>query len=135
VWKILHNAGVDPAPRRSGPTWKQFPTAQAHTILSCGFFTVDTVFLKRIYVLFFAEIATRQVPVVAVTAHPTGARTRFTSPTGVAESQFSSPTAGRVDPRRLNVDLLVVALAQGREGARTGRTPASARRRAAPPRS
>lgn len=73
VWKILHNAGVDPAPRRSGPTWKQFLTAQAHTILACDFFTIDTVLLKRIYVLFFVEIATRQVHVVGVTAHPTGA--------------------------------------------------------------
>ena len=73
VWKILHQAGVDPAPRRSGPTWKQFLTAQAHTILACDFFTVDTVFLKRIYVLFFIELATRQVHVAGVTAHPTGA--------------------------------------------------------------
>jgi transposase InsO family protein len=73
VWKILHNAGIDPAPRRSGPTWRQFLTAQAHTILSCDFFTVDTVFLKRVYVLFFVEIATRQVHVIGVTAHPTGA--------------------------------------------------------------
>jgi putative transposase len=73
VWKILHRAGVDPAPRRSGPTWKQFLTAQAHTILACDFFTVDTVFLQRIYVLFFVEIATRRVHVVGVTAHPTGA--------------------------------------------------------------
>ena len=73
VWKILHQAGVDPAPRRAGPTWKQFLTTQAHTILACDFFTVDTVFLKRIYVLFFVEIATRQVHVVGVTAHPTGA--------------------------------------------------------------
>ncbi|MGR6318778.1 integrase core domain-containing protein [Micromonospora soli] len=72
VWKILHNAGVNPAPRRSGPTWEQFLTAQAHTILACDFFTVDTVALKRIYVLFFVEIATRQVHVVGVTAHPTG---------------------------------------------------------------
>src|SRR5688572_23056082 len=51
VWKILHQAGVDPAPLRSGPTWKQFRTAQAHTILACDFFAVDTVFLKRIYML------------------------------------------------------------------------------------
>jgi putative transposase len=61
VWKILHQAGIDPAPRRCGPTWKQFLTAQARTILACDFFTIDTVFLKRIYVLFFVEIATRQV--------------------------------------------------------------------------
>ena len=73
VWKILHQAGVDPAPRRSGPTWTQFLTAQTHTILACDFFTVDTVFLKRIYVLFFVEIGTRRVHVVGVTAHPTGA--------------------------------------------------------------
>jgi putative transposase len=73
VWKILHRAGVDPAPRRTGPTWKQFLTAQAHTILACDFFTVDTVLLKRIYVLFFIELATRQVHIVGATAHPTGA--------------------------------------------------------------
>jgi putative transposase len=72
VWNILHQAGVHPAPRRSGPTWKQFLTAQAHTILACDFFTVDTVFLKRIYVLFFLELATRRVHVVGVTGHPTG---------------------------------------------------------------
>ncbi|WP_245719038.1 hypothetical protein [Micromonospora rhizosphaerae] len=73
VWKILNQAGIDPAPRRSGPTWKQFLTAQAHTILACDFFTVDTVLLKRIYVLFFVEITTREVHLGAVTAHPTGA--------------------------------------------------------------
>src|SRR4029450_9919139 len=73
VWKILHQAGVDPAPRRVGPTWKQFLTAQAHAMLGCDFFTVDTVLLQRIYVLFFVQIATRQVHVVGVTAHPTGA--------------------------------------------------------------
>jgi putative transposase len=73
VWKILRQAGVDPAPRRSGPTWKQFLSTQAHTILACDFFTVDTVFLQRIYVLFFVEIATREVHLVGVTAHPTGA--------------------------------------------------------------
>jgi transposase InsO family protein len=73
VWKILRQGGVDPAPRRSGPTWKQFLTAQAHTILACDFFTVDTVLLQRIYVLFFLELATRRVHIAGVTAHPTGA--------------------------------------------------------------
>jgi putative transposase len=73
VWKILHHAGVDPAPRRAGPSWKQFLTTQAHTLLACDFFTVDTVFLKRLYVLFFLEIATRRVHVVGVSTHPTGA--------------------------------------------------------------
>jgi hypothetical protein len=73
VWKILRHAGIDPAPRRSGPTWKQFLTAQARTMLACDCFTVDTVLLKRIYVLFFIELATRQVHIVGATAHPTGA--------------------------------------------------------------
>jgi putative transposase len=73
VWKILKRAGVDPAPRRAGPTWRQFLTCQAHTILACDFFTVDTVLLKRIYVLFFVELATRHVHVLGVTGHPTGA--------------------------------------------------------------
>jgi hypothetical protein len=37
VWKILHAAGIDPAPRRTGPTWRQFLTAQAHAIIACDF--------------------------------------------------------------------------------------------------
>ena len=73
VWKILHHAGVHPAPRRAGPTWHQFLTAQARTIMACDFFTVDTVFFQRLYVLFFLELATRQVHIVGVTAQPTGA--------------------------------------------------------------
>jgi transposase InsO family protein len=73
VWKILHRAGVDPAPRRSGPTWKQFLTAQARSIVACDFFTVDTVLLRRLYVLFFIELATRRIHVAGVTAHPTSA--------------------------------------------------------------
>src|SRR5690349_13908482 len=73
VWKILHHAGVNPAPRRAGPTWQQFLTTQACSIVACDFFTVDTVFFQRLYVLFFLELATRQVHVIGVTAHPTGA--------------------------------------------------------------
>jgi putative transposase len=72
VWKILHQAGIDPATRRVGPTWKQFLTAQARAIVACDFFTVDTVFFQRLYVLFFLELATRQVHILGVTAHPTG---------------------------------------------------------------
>jgi len=75
VWKILNQAGVNPAPRRAGPTWKQFLTTQAQTILACDFFTIDTVLLKRIYVLFFVELATRRVHLIGVTATPTGAWT------------------------------------------------------------
>jgi hypothetical protein len=73
VWKILHHAGAGPAPRGAGPTWTQSLTAQAHAILACDFFTIDPVLRKRIYVLFFIEIATRQIHVIGVTAHPAGA--------------------------------------------------------------
>jgi transposase len=72
VWEILHAAGMDPAPRRSGPTWRQFLSAQAHAMIACDFFTVDTVVLKRIYVLVFIEHGTRLLHVAGVTANPTG---------------------------------------------------------------
>jgi putative transposase len=61
VWAILRRAGIDPAPRRDGPNWRQFLTAQARGIICCDFFTVDTVLLRRLYVLIFIEVADRRV--------------------------------------------------------------------------
>jgi putative transposase len=69
VWKILKDAGVDPT---SGRSWRAFLDAQATTILATDFFHVDTVFLRRLYVLFFIEHGTRWVQLAGITAHPTG---------------------------------------------------------------
>jgi hypothetical protein len=51
VWQILHDAGIDPVPRRTGPTWKQFLTARARGIIAADFIHVDTVLLRRLYAL------------------------------------------------------------------------------------
>jgi putative transposase len=75
VWQILHDAGIDPAPRRSGPTWKQFLTAQARGILAVDFLHVDTVLLRRLYALIVIEHGTRRVHLVGITGQPDGAWT------------------------------------------------------------
>ena len=71
VWEILTKAGVDPAPRRCGPTWREFLSAQSQQIIACDFFSVDTVLLRRLYVLIFVEHGTRRLHVAGVTANPT----------------------------------------------------------------
>jgi transposase InsO family protein len=73
VWMILKTAGIDPAPQRSGPTWRQFLTAQAHAILAVDFAHVDTLFLRRLHVLVVIEHGRRRVHLAGITAHPTGA--------------------------------------------------------------
>jgi transposase InsO family protein len=75
VRQTLHGAGIDPAPRRTGPTWKQFLAAQARGILAAGFVHVDTVLLRRIYALIVIEHGTRRAHLAGVTAHPDGAWT------------------------------------------------------------
>ena len=65
-------AGIDPAPRRSGPSWREFLTAQATQLIACDFLHVDTVLLRRIYVLIFIEHGTRRLHIAGATAHPTG---------------------------------------------------------------
>ena len=73
VWAILRRHDIDPSPMRTGPSWKEFLERQASAMLACDFFTVDTVLLKRLYVLFFIELDTRRVYMMGITAHPTAA--------------------------------------------------------------
>ena len=71
IWEILKAAGIDPAPQRAASSWKQFLSAQAKTIAAVDIFHVDTVFLRRLYVLFIIEHHNRRVHLASITAHPT----------------------------------------------------------------
>ena len=73
VWTILKEAGIEPAPKRLETSWAEFLRQQAASILECDFLTVDTLFLKRFYVLFFIELATRRVRLAGITTNPDGA--------------------------------------------------------------
>jgi putative transposase len=73
VRTILLRSGLNPAPRRTGPTWTEFLRSQAAGIWATDFFTVETIGLKTLYVLFFIELATRRVHPAGVTVHPDSA--------------------------------------------------------------
>ncbi len=88
VWQILHDARIDPAPRRTGPTWKQFLTTQARGILAVDFVHVDTVVLRRIYALIIIEHGTRHV-----TALPTQTIMNMRR---LAADDGSDPRSGRL---------------------------------------
>ena len=68
----LRRHRLDPAPRRASKSWPAFLRQQAAGIVACEFFTVDTVWLRRLYVLLFIELDTRRVHLAGVTAHPNG---------------------------------------------------------------
>jgi putative transposase len=71
--KLLTRRDLGPAPRRGGTTWRQFLTQQASSMVACDFFTVETVWLNRIYVLVFIELATRRIHLAGCTTNPNGA--------------------------------------------------------------
>ena len=73
ICSLLRRHGLPPAPRRDGPTWKEFLSQQAAGMVACDFFCIDTVWLKTLYVLFFIEHSTRRVHLAGVTAHPNSA--------------------------------------------------------------
>ena len=92
VRRLLASAGLGPAPRRSGPSWREFLRAQAASIVACDFFTVETAFLRRYYVLFFIELQSRRVHLAGCTAHPSG---RW-----VAQQARNLALAGRLENAR-----------------------------------
>src|SRR6266702_94913 len=72
AWEILKNAGIDPAPRRTGHAWPHFLRSRAEAILACDFFTADLLDGSQAYVLAVIEHATRRIRILGVTLHPTG---------------------------------------------------------------
>jgi putative transposase len=89
VRRLLLGAGLRPAPRRAGPSWRDFLRQQAASMLACDFFTVETISLRRFYVLFFIELGSRRVRIAGCTTNPSGAwvtqQARNLSFTGVFE--------------------------------------------------
>ena len=73
IRRLLARARLDPAPRRAGPSWREFLHAQAASIVACDFFTVESVFLRRYYALFFIAHSSRRVWLAGCTSNPSGA--------------------------------------------------------------
>jgi transposase InsO family protein len=93
IRRILRRAGLGPAPRRAGPTWTEFLRAQGRGALACDFFTVETVLLKTLYVLFFIELSTRRVHIVGATSRPDSA--------WVTQQARNLSITGRLDEKKL----------------------------------
>jgi putative transposase len=72
IRRLLSRAGLGPVPRRSGPGWREFLRAQAASIVACDFFTVESLLLRRYYVLSFIAHANRRVWLSGCSANPTG---------------------------------------------------------------
>ena len=89
VAKILRQAGVSPAAARAGLSWRKFLRAHAQSMIACDFFTVETLWLGRLYVLFFIELGTRRVYLAGCTATRTGPGQR--SRPGSSPGHFRNP--------------------------------------------
>jgi transposase InsO family protein len=72
VWNILRRNGIEPVPGRARLSWREFLREQAAGIVECDFFTVDTIWLRRLYVFFFIELERRRVHIAGITTHPNG---------------------------------------------------------------
>jgi putative transposase len=87
----MHDAGIGRAPRRTGPTWKQFLTTQARGIIAADFVHVDTVLLRRLYAVIVIEHGTRRVHLAGITANPDGAWTTQAARTVLMDSDSAQP--------------------------------------------
>jgi putative transposase len=70
IRNILTSAGLPPAPRRDAQSWRSFLRAHSESILACDFFTVDTIWLRRLYVLAFISISSPRIQYLAITSKP-----------------------------------------------------------------
>jgi putative transposase len=70
IRSVLMAAGIPPSPRRAGLSWRLFLAAHAQTLVAADFFSVDTIFFKRLYVLIYMHLATRRILLAACTSHP-----------------------------------------------------------------
>ena len=106
VWDVLNRAGIDPAPRRGGPTWREFLTAQAEGIIAADFFHIDTVLGARLYALAFLEHGTRRLHITGVTAHPTRS---FTGSAAALPAMMAIAPAARTPQKifRVSVEMLM----------------------------
>jgi transposase InsO family protein len=93
IRRILRRAGLGPVPRRTGPTWTEFLRAQGRGALACDFFTVETIVLKTLYLLFFIELSTRRVHIVGATSRPDSA--------WVTQQARNLSITGRFDEKKL----------------------------------
>ena len=93
VWAILRRHGIDPTPRRTGPSWAEFLRSQACSMLACDFFTVDTVLPRRLYVLFFIEVDDEVFRSERIRTIRTPIRAREPTP---LQSASSAPSAASV---------------------------------------
>jgi transposase len=97
VRRLLLAAGLTHAPRRSGPSWREFLRQQAASVLACDSFTVETISLRRYYVLFFIELGSRRVHLAGCTTNPTGGWVHAAS---AQPEHYRPPRAAAVpDPR------------------------------------
>jgi putative transposase len=72
IRRLFAQAGLEPAPRRGGPSWREFLSSQAASVVACDFFTVETILLRRFYALIFIAHGSRRVWLAGCTRNPTG---------------------------------------------------------------